>query len=196
MSLGQPYIPAGKARTADVVLYLDLDGVVQHEAVYFHPRRGIYVDQNLAPGRVLFEWVPLLEAALEPYPDLAMVLSSTWCVRPGYSKTLQRLPEALRRRFIGGTFHRRVHGADPWVLQSFRDTPRGMQVWADVFRRKPKQWLALDDDTLNWPVWSRKNLVACDGETGLSAPAVQQALAVRLQECYAALARGESEAFA
>lgn len=195
MSLARPYLPASTPRTADVILYLDLDGVVQHEQVLWHPRRGIYMDPVRAQGRTLFEWLPHLEAAIAPYPDLAIVLSSTWCVRPGYAKTLRRLPEALRSRFIGGTFHRRVHGADPWVLQSFRESPRGMQVWSDVLRRKPRQWLALDDDTLQWPVWARKNLVACDGATGLSSPAVQQALAHRLQECYSALARGESERF-
>lgn len=78
----------------------------------------------------------LLEEALAPYPCVALVLSSTWCIRPGYAKTLQRLPEQLRARFIGGTYHKRVHGADPWNLASFRSTPRGIQILADVQRRK------------------------------------------------------------
>ena len=43
MSSGQnsPYLPASTPRSADVVLYLDLDGVVHHEKVLWHPRKGI-----------------------------------------------------------------------------------------------------------------------------------------------------------
>ena len=88
-----------------MVLYLDLDGVVQHEAVLYHPKRGIYMSP-IQTGRVLFEWIPILEGILRPYPDVALVLSSTWCIRPGYAKTLERLPSSLGSRFIGGTYHR------------------------------------------------------------------------------------------
>lgn len=38
-----PYMPAPTPRSADLVLYLDLDGVVNHEAVLWHPRRGIHM---------------------------------------------------------------------------------------------------------------------------------------------------------
>ena len=124
-----PYLPASTPRSADVVLYLDLDGVVHHEAVLWHHRRGIYMSPHGAVGHTLFEWLPILEAELTPYPSVALVLSSTWCIRPGYAHTLKRLPESLRSRFIGGTYHKRIHGADPWNLASFRSTPRGMQIW-------------------------------------------------------------------
>ena len=105
-----PYLPASTPRSADVVLYLDLDGVVHHEKVLWHPRKGIYMSPYEAAGHSLFEWIPILESVLEPYPAVALVLSSTWCIRPGYSATLKRLPVSLRARFIGGTYHRRVHG--------------------------------------------------------------------------------------
>jgi hypothetical protein len=163
---------------------LDLDGVVQHEAVMSHPRRGIYMSPTLAPGRQLFEWVPLLVDALSPFPDTKLVLSSTWCIRPGYARTLKRLPQTLQSRFIGGTFHKRFHGADPWLLASFQSTPRGLQVWADVKRRNPKQWLALDDDTASWPAWAIENLIACNGETGLSDPLVVRRLRDKLEHCH------------
>jgi hypothetical protein len=116
-----PYLPASTPRSADVVLYLDLDGVVHHEKVLWHPRKGIYMSPSYeAAGHSLFEWVPILESVLEPYPSVALVLSSTWCIRPGYSATLKRLPASLRARFIGGTYHKRVHGVDPWNLSSRR----------------------------------------------------------------------------
>jgi hypothetical protein len=182
----RPFVPASTPRSADVVLYLDLDGVVQHEAVLYHPKRGVYMSP-MQGRRILFEWVPILEAILQPYPDLALVLSSTWCIRPGYAKTLDRLPSTLRSRFIGGTYHRRIHGADPASLSVFRDTPRGLQVWADVQRRKPRQWLALDDDVMDWPYWALENLVACHGSTGLSDIQVQAQLATKLARCHEAL---------
>lgn len=174
-------------RRADFLLYLDLDGVVQHEAVVWHPRRGIHVSSVLAPGHSLFEWVPLLVTALEPFPEVRIVLSSSWCIRPGYGRTLKRLPETLRQRFIGGTFHRRVHGADTWLQASFQNIPRGMQVWADVQRRRPRQWLALDDDVEGWPPWAQENLIACDGSTGLSSAPVLEEFAAKLKRCAAAL---------
>ena len=174
LSSGQisPYLPASTPRSADVVLYLDLDGVVHHEKVLWHPRKGIYMSPYEAAGHSLFEWVPFLESVLQPHPAVALVLSSTWCIRPGYSATLKRLPATLSARFIGGTYHKRVHGVDPWNLTMFRTTPRGVQVQEDAQRRKPKQWIALDDDLEDWPDSCRQNLVACEGTTGLSNPEV------------------------
>ncbi|MGE8449281.1 MAG: HAD domain-containing protein [Pseudomonadales bacterium] len=190
MSAGSstPYIPASSPRSADVVLYLDLDGVVPHEAVLWHPRRGIYMSPYQASEHSLFEWLPLLQKELAPYPQVAIVLSSTWCIRPGYAKTLQLLPKELSARFIGGTFHKRVHGADPWLLASFRNTPRGQQILEDVMRRRPRQWLALDDDIEDWPPAILNRLVACAGKRGLSDPQTRMALRNMLQKCDAELA--------
>lgn len=61
-----PYIPASAPRSADVVLYLDLDGVVHHEAVLWHPRKGIYMSPYQATDHALFEWLPRLEEVLAP----------------------------------------------------------------------------------------------------------------------------------
>ena len=188
-----PFLPMSTPRSADVVLYLDLDGVVHHEQVLWHPHKGIYMSPYEAPGRSLFEWVPILEAALDPYPSVALVLSSTWCIRPGYSATLKRLPPSLRSRFIGGTYHKRVHGTDPWNLAMFRGMPRGEQVLEDALRRKPRQWLALDDDLEGWPEACRENLIACEGTTGLSDREVQRELGEKLQRCHEELLRVQSD---
>lgn len=180
-----PYVPASTPRSADVILYLDLDGVVHHEKVLWHPRKGIHMSPYQASGHVLFEWLPILEEELAPYPSVALVLSSTWCIRPGYAKTLQRLPEPLRARFIGGTYHKRVHGTDPWTLASFRSSPRGVQILEDVQRRRPRHWIALDDDVEHWPEFAIGNLVACDGVTGLSEPKVRAELRRKLMRSVA-----------
>lgn len=179
-SLAAPYQPAAPLPKADVVLYLDFDGVLHHHAVMWHPRRGIYMNPIEAPGRRLFEWVDHLEAILSEFPAVSVVLSSSWCVKPGYGKALKYLSLGLRARFVGGTFHRRHHGADQLILQSFTATPRFKQILGDVERRRPRAWLALDDDVADWPDQYRENLVACDGETGISSQLVQAELRTKL----------------
>jgi hypothetical protein len=169
-----------RMRRARAVLYLDFDGVLQSEHVYTHPKRGIYLDQARAPGRTLFEWAPLLEAALLLAPDIKIVLSTTWARRPGFDKAMKRLPATVQKRVMGATYHSRIHGSDIVRKQSFIDASRGMQVWADVTRRKPQFWCALDDDTFGWPAWCRDNLIACNGEVGLSDPATYAALCEQL----------------
>ncbi|MCT9811357.1 HAD domain-containing protein [Acidovorax sp. Be4] len=170
-------------RHTDVALYIDFDGVLHHQAAMWHHKRGIYMNPLEAPGRSLFEWAHILEHMLEEFPNVQLVLSSTWCVKPGYSQSLQWLPATLRARFVGGTFHRRHHGADPWILEAFRATPRWRQILADVERRLPRAWLALDDDVADWPEQLRQNLIACNGTTGLSCPHVQDELREKLRNC-------------
>ncbi len=168
------------AHSSTYVLYLDFDGVLHHEAVYVSPKRGIYIDPKVAPGAMLFEWAPLLIEALDPHPEVRIVLSTSWCRQPGYSRAKQRLPFPLRERVIGGTFHRRVHGADQWGRQTFAETTRALQILADVSRRKPKDWLAIDDDVDGWPIEYLDRLVPCDGSLGLSSPATLQTLKRKL----------------
>lgn len=184
--LATPYLPAAPLPPADIVLYLDFDGVLHHEAVMWHPRRGIYMNLAEAVGRKLFEWADALEAILSEFPLARLVLSSSWCVRPGYGKALKYLAPGLRERFVGGTFHKRAHGADAWTLQSFAAMPRWQQIFSDVERRHPSAWLALDDDVVDWPDQFRRNLVACDGETGISSPKVQADLRAKLGIAFSA----------
>jgi hypothetical protein len=160
--------------TADKVLYLDYDGVLHDGEVYRHPRRGIYVK---TPGRSLFEWMPILEALLAPYPQVAIVLSTSWVRVLSFQDARQRLSPALQARVIGATYHRR------WIRREyFEELPRGVQVVEDVRRRQPKNWFALDDETKGWPDWAQNNLIATDPRYGISDPTVQRAIEVMLQK--------------
>jgi hypothetical protein len=92
------------------VLYVDYDGVLHHENVLRHPKRGAYL--QAPPGYVLFQRAELLAELLEPYPEVQIVLSTTWALQYGLTGAAKRLPEALQRRMIGGTFHsRHMHRA-------------------------------------------------------------------------------------
>lgn len=171
---------ASELQTPLNVVYLDYDGVLHHEAVYLSQKLGIHIDQKVAPGAVLFEWAYVLVDALRPYPEMKIVLSTSWCRQRGFTRAKRRLPSELQDRVIGGTYHRGIHGADHWSRHQFASTPRASQVLADVARRKPAHWIAIDDDVDDWPAKYLDHLVACDGRLGLSSPQAQDILRERL----------------
>jgi hypothetical protein len=161
--------------TGDLIVYLDFDGVLHHENCLWHPRRGAYLE---APERyVLFQYATLLEQMLEPYPAVRIVLSTSWVRRYGYSATAKRLPPALRSRVIGATFHTRYMNDD-----AFGSMYRGQQVYGDVLRRQPRDWLALDDDSEGWPPEHAGKFVQTHMYEGLSDPEVQLDFKMKLQE--------------
>jgi hypothetical protein len=51
---------------------------------------------------------------------------------------------------------------------AFVSAARGMQVWGDVQRRQPADWIALDDDHLNWPKWCLDKYVQTHATEGIS----------------------------
>lgn len=154
------------------VLYLDFDGVLHHENVRRHRRRGIFID---APGQHrLFEHAGWLEQALDPYPGIWIVLSTSWVRVLGYRRAASRLPTTLQQRLIGATYHSQMQA------EHFEQLARCQQIFADVQRRQPVSWLALDDDAEHWPASARHRLVLTDGERGLGDPAARADLKARL----------------
>jgi hypothetical protein len=63
-------------------------------------------------------------------------------------------------------------------VDGFLRMSRGMQVWADVSRRSPDAWVAIDDH--DWPAWCRDQLVRSDELLGLGSAAVLDALKSKL----------------
>jgi hypothetical protein len=107
------------------------------------------------------------------------VLSTSWVLRFGCAGASLRLPKGLRSRVIGATYN----GEE---LEDFVYLPRGEQVTADVLRRKPSQWLALDDDAQGWPAWALPNFMKTHPYEGISPKRIQTQIRRRL----AALAGG------
>lgn len=149
------------------VLYLDFDGVLHHDAVFRSPRDGIFISASSAPGRRLFEWTEVLVEAIKPFPELRIVLSTSWVRVLGYTKARSYLPKELNCRVIGATYHRRFHRGDAVLGDSSYRPYRGIEVLADVSRRRPWQWVALDDTDEGWPDEHRERVVLCDPNTGL-----------------------------
>lgn len=159
--------------TGKLIVYLDYDGVLHHENVRVSNKTGPFL---LAPERyTLFQHAELLAALLEPYPEVQVVLSTSWAVRYGVTAATKRLPESLQWRVIGGTFHSRH-----MRLGEFTELHRGQQVTADVARRQPRDWLALDDDEEGWGSSAHHHVLTHMYE-GISDPEVLALLKQKLE---------------
>jgi len=145
------------------VLYLDFDGVLHPEMVIRTRRHGPVLSGY--PGHALFENLEPLACALDAYPNLSIVLSTTWVQVYRYSHT-RALVGRLAPRVVGATFHTDMDR----VL--FGQMSRGCQIEADAGRRQPSSWLALDDDDEDWPGALRDNLVHTDKRWGIAYPSV------------------------
>lgn len=158
------------------ICYLDYDAVLHDGNVLRNRTRGMTIK---TPGRTFFEWMPVLDELLAPYPDLKIVLSTTWVRELGFNEAKHELSSSLQDRVIGSTF---LH---PKIIKVEFDTmPRGMQILGDVERRKPTHWFALDDDAFGWPARYTQHLIRTNPQTGLSDPAVQQCVRQRLADMY------------
>lgn len=156
------------------ILYLDFDGVLHDDAVYYHPKRGIYLN---TPNRELFEWAPILESLLEPFPDWSIVLSTSWVRVRSFEFAKNKLSKGLRSRVIGATFHHREMQKLDFDMLS-----RGYQICADVNRRKPDSWFAIDNDAEGWPSQCRDRLVLTKDRFGISEQSVQEAILEMLSQ--------------
>lgn len=164
-----------RSDTADqgCVIYLDFDGVLHDDHVVWSRRQGIHMR---TPGRFLFEWSPVLEVLLRPFPRVKIVLSTSWVRVKSFDFAKKQLSPALQSRVIGSTFHRRQMSKFEFDNQS-----RGAQIFSDVRRRRPVAWLAIDNDDEAWPAHCRDHLIKTDDRLGLSDPEVQAAIQERLE---------------
>jgi hypothetical protein len=161
------------------VLYLDFDGVLHPKDVEVEPRRGPFVSSP--EGHTIFEHAELLAGLLDPYPHVRIVLSTGWVKRYRYSGAQRRLPPRLFERCIGATWHREM------PLEVFEAMSRGQQVRADVARRQPQAWLALDDLDEGWEEARGHSVVITHPIHGIGAPPVLELLKLCLQRFEAGL---------
>jgi len=148
-----------------MILFLDFDGVL-HEDPCFDEAR-------------LFARAPDLAQALEPFPEVRIVLSTSWRSQRTLEQMTQPLPPALRRRVVDAT-----------PLATSADTPAALRpyrrhaecaTWLRAQGHEHTSWFALDDrPSLFAP--HCEQLVLCDSNVGFV-----DATARRLQ---AALLRG------
>lgn len=155
-------------------LYLDFDGVLHHCDVMNKPDKPPSLDARLG---VLFEHAPRLAQALEPFPDVRIVLSTSWVRERSFSFAKRRLPATLQKRVIGATFHSAMQHVDAFIdpgYSSYRfrcafdRLTRYQAIKNDAYRRQQPNWIAIDDDTEGWREVDACRLVATDGARGLA----------------------------
>ena len=163
--------------TTLLILYLDYDGVLHPADVRvtrdepLRPR--VYVRGEPTDGP-LFRYASLLELLLAPYPELKIVLATSWVRTFGYEYALNQLSPALQSRVIGAA--------------TFPAPTRFDSIDIDAQERGLTRWLALDDDMRGWPDARRHQVVAPTSPVlGLAQPGVAAELAHRL----AALCSGQ-----
>ncbi|MCP3722606.1 HAD domain-containing protein [Paraburkholderia sp. CNPSo 3272] len=162
--------------TTRKVLFLDIDGVL-HRGI---ARRSGNLVVSSAPGFIeLFEFAPVLDELLRPYPDVEIVLSSDWAIVLGTQYTVAALPlSTLRERVVGATYEDSIFNEYFWFV-----VPRGAQVMDYVSRNSPLTWLAVDDREDGFES-HRDRLVHCQTDAGLGDPVVVELFRQRLQQFF------------
>lgn len=162
------------------LLYLDFDGVLHPNEVY-RQRGGVMLlpQHHRSAGHRLFEHAGLLDSMLEPYPAVRIVLSTSWVRCLGFSVARSYLPPTLAARVVGATYHSAMR-----YTMEFEHMSRGQQVLADVQRRLPRAWLAIDDDGEAWPNQHLDKLVLSHPDKGISEHQVQNFLAESLEQVF------------
>ena len=136
------------------LLFVDFDGVLHRRP------RPHEVSRHYAQ---LFEHVELLATALEPFPAVRIVVSSSWRLSYG--------PEELRASL--GPLGPRIKGSTGPV----RNT-RYMEI---AEAAGSTLWVAIDDDLRGWPLNMLDRVVQCDPYQGLGEPGKAAELMLRLR---------------
>jgi hypothetical protein len=139
-----------------VIVFLDFDGVL-HGTGMIH-EIDFSADTIVLPP-ACFQHVAALASALDPFPDVKIVVSSSW-------RTLYEL-ESLR--LLLGPL-------GPRVIETTgrNERTRFGEIESYLSRRRPCDWLAIDDDDWGWPADLRDHLVRPDHTVGLSGGDLQQ----------------------
>jgi hypothetical protein len=159
------------------VIYCDYDHVLHGGVLRY--RKPPSLRPETTQGQTLFQNAPILVRLLDPYPDLKIVLSISWVKEPGFGCARDCLPQALQQRGVGDTFHKRHIRKD-----EFSNLTRYEQIRADVQRRRPTRWLAIDDDLRGWRPEHALHIVPMPAILGLSSPAAALELQRRLAKVF------------
>lgn len=170
--------------SARKIIFVDYDGVLHRDSVFLEHRRPV-----LRGGGVLFQWAPLLICALQPHPEVKIVLSTSWSRIRGFSRARDVLPQPLRDKVIGSTWHSGMGKSEISGLRLetswWYTVTRYQQITAYVARAKMAvNWLAIDDNNVGWAEEHRDRLVLTDPDRGLSDPKVLERLSERLDSLF------------
>lgn len=178
---------------APPTLYLGISGVCHPSESTYHLVRG---RSPWNDGHAKYEGLPVLEAALAPFPDVEIILTAAEVRTQGFDKVLEQLGPVLAKRVAGYTYLdltakvtrlvRRRDASDKEVPISdddYRRMSKAQVVTTHVAWRRPKAWIAVDDEDILWPPdVRREKLVLTDGCLGLRDPFAQDQLSFVLSK--------------
>jgi hypothetical protein len=95
---------------------------------------------TLESGRALFEFAPLLVELLEPYPEVEIVLTTSWLQALPTEKVISYLPQELARRVVDTTRGRKARFS---YMQN--GSGRTDIITCYALGKRLKNWLAIDD---------------------------------------------------
>ena len=158
----------GMGSSAAPILFLDFDGVT-------HP--------DPCDKERLFESLPLIESVLHRFPDVRVVLSTTWRQNHPIEELRGLFSDAIASRVIGGTPTISDYDRDWYpVALSERPRQREIEAWLHQNRTLAHSWVAIDDRP-HWFNTECPNLLVTDRATGFtesSAGQLQQMILERL----------------
>ncbi|WP_316150580.1 HAD domain-containing protein [Cupriavidus sp. BIC8F] len=123
------------------ILFLAYDGCLHPDGV--HHVNG--EPEIRVQGHVLFEYAELLARLLEPYPELRIVLTTSWARVYGLEGAQAFLPAALQNRVVGTTYEFAGDMADWAELSEFDKVMRYVEACG------VRTWLALHCEKYGWP---------------------------------------------
>jgi hypothetical protein len=134
-----------------MILFLDFDGVL-------HPQH----DDQMVPAELAFCHLPRFETIMREFPEIEIVISSTWREQFDLANLRNRFAADIAERIIGTT---------PLHLQTELSPPlhrREQEIieWLQVAGRAQEHWIALDDTIWQFSRY-RSHVVECVRAVGL-----------------------------
>lgn len=111
--------------------------------------------------------------------DVCIVLSTSWVRWRGYTHARDRLPAKQAQRCVGASFHNQMD------VTAFLAMSHGQEILANVRRREPFEWVAIDDDDTDWPQGCFVQRTYDHSARGISEPEVCECLKSRLDAVFA-----------
>ena len=160
-----------------ILLFLDFDGCLHGAEIFLKPcspadavnssveeRRFVTKNNHLVTGENLFEHCDRLAVALDPFPEVRIVITSTWRKHFNIDELKGFLPPSLAVRVIGVTPEMFTIAGDGVTVRS-----REINRYLDTNGLSGEPWIALDDTNyLFYGYGENPHLLLLDGKLGFT----------------------------
>lgn len=126
---------------------------------------------ELDSGRPLFQYAPYLVDALSPWPDVQIILTTSWLGMLGEERIVQMLSPELRHRVVGNTL-----GTPPRFGEVRDGTARTGVAIRHALRLGLQHWLVMDDELYGIPLEFSHHFLRTSSEFALGAPEARETL--------------------